>query len=198
MGCGVSPTARSRSPRRCCRRRGHPRSRSGTTSRAERSTRASTTPGSTALRLLLDAVVADRAAALSASAICCSVTGSRNGARHPRLQVDAAPTQLPAKQSACSSSRTESESGRWSWRSRPLLMPAMVLDVVAPLVRDDVHLGQRPAVRAELRAQLREERRCRGRWSGRRGSRTGRRPRSRCRIRYSLTPSKIKTGCGCT
>ena len=126
-------------------------------------------------RLLLDVVVADRRGGASASSICC--VGDRARGRHAGLGstvVDASPTHIPAKQSACSSIRTRVRLGPVRLRSRPSISAGDVLDVVAVLVRRDVELGERPAARAELALQLRRRSRGRGRSSGRAGSRTGR------------------------
>jgi len=49
------------------------------------------------------------AAALSASWICAVVIGCRNATPFPSVVFDAAAAQDPAKQSACSSSRTLSD-----------------------------------------------------------------------------------------
>ena len=88
-------------------------------------------------------------AASSACAICSRVSGSR------KPVSTALPPHTPAKQSAWSSVRTAPPSAP---ASRPGLEQAeQVLHVVAVLVGDDVHLGERAALGAELRLELVEE-----------------------------------------
>ena len=90
------------------------------------------------------------AAASSASATSWRVRSSTNPV------PSAWPTHRPAKQSACSSTRTWPPCGPVS-RSALSRVPIEVLNVVSVLVREDVRLGERPAASAELRLELVEE-----------------------------------------
>ena len=103
-----------------------------------------------ALRALLDAVVADCRGGVE------RVGDVLTGQSSTKPVSIACPTQSPAKQSACSSTRTCPPCAPVP---RPALVerPGEVLDVVAVLVREDVRLGERPAARAQLRGQLVEE-----------------------------------------
>ena len=64
--------------------------------------------------------------------------------------------QTPAKQSACSSSRTD-RALALAVAADALVDAQQVLDVVPVLVREDVGLGERATLGAEARAQLVEE-----------------------------------------
>ena len=112
------------------------------------------------LGLLLDPVVADRRGCVDRARDVVLGDPEMKVSPFWSLTVDAAWTQTPAKQSACSSIRTDALVGPVVAALVLRQRAEQVLHVVAVLVGDDVRLGEVAARRAELALQhVVEERR---------------------------------------